>query len=221
MSCAFHLQLTFFFLGGGVMIYEAHTLGEFLRKVAIDYLRYGYYRYLLRVIPEKMEVHSIDRKVIADYEITVCRMTRLRRKKAGRANVAYVRWGRRFVLLATEGVHEEFEKRRFLDIRENPLYVNGYSVGVHAGKPCVMIEPTRYQLIRSHLHAIALFNEARVTDYLQNTSPFNFPGVVRQKRRLQHEVNKRRKVAGLPLIKVEFRFTKKRAESSTMAAISN
>ncbi|BAZ00482.1 hypothetical protein NIES37_44740 [Tolypothrix tenuis PCC 7101] len=200
------------------MIYEAHTLGEFLRKVAIDYLRYGYYRYLLRVIPEKMEVHSIDRKVIADYEITVCRMTRFRRKKAGRANVAYVRWGRRFVLLATEGMHEEFEKRRFLDIRENPLYVNGYSIGIHAGKPCVMIEPTRYQLIRSHLHAIALFNEARVTEYLRNISPFSFPGIVRQKRRLLHEVNRRRKRAGLSTIKIEVRFTKKDASAPKIAA---
>ncbi|BAY08177.1 hypothetical protein [Calothrix sp. NIES-2098] len=203
---------------GATHKYQVKSLGGLLRKVAIDYLRYGYTRYAVRTIPAHKNAEHIDEKILRAYNVTFCRTTRLRRAKQGNANVVYIRFHHRFILLATEGTHDAFNAIDSLDFRSKPLLIDGYTIGIKGGTPCVMIAPRRYKMIRSHLQAIALFNEARVTEYLRNISPFSFPGIVRQKRRLLCEVNRKRKRAGLSTIKIEVRFTKKDAGAPKIAA---
>jgi hypothetical protein len=184
------------------MKYEAHTLGEMLRKVAIDYVRFGYYRYVVRQIPKEKDPKPVDEKILKSYSITYHRTTRARLRQQGQAAIAYVRWGHRFVLLATEGHHAEVEKRSFLDCRTQPILLRGYTIGVRNGKPSVEIAPKRFRALKKLLYAIALHNEAKLTDFFERISPFHFPGVVRQKRKLLNMVNKRRKKAGLGAIAV-------------------
>lgn len=119
--------------------YVVETLGQFLRRVAIDGVRYGYTRYALRGIPYDKDLVVIDQKLVSLYEITRCRTTRLRRRRKGLANVQYVRLDRSFLLLATEGYHPVFDQVRSYDIRTTPLHFRRYSIGVQRGKPCIEV----------------------------------------------------------------------------------
>ncbi len=181
--------------------YEVHTLGQFLAKVAF-YLRYGYFRYAVREIPAGKDLAKIDKKILENYQVTYRRIVRARRKKRGLANVVYIRFGQTFILMATSGEHTAFERIAARDFREVPFHFSGYSIGVKNKKPHIMIEPKRFQRIHRRALKIALHNPGRVTAYLHNMSPFRFAGVNDQRWKLFREVNKRRKIAQLPRIKV-------------------
>ncbi|MBE9082847.1 hypothetical protein IQ278_12055 [Tolypothrix sp. LEGE 11397] len=182
------------------MKYEARSFGELVRKVAIDYVRYGYYRYLVIEIPKAKDPKLIDEKILSTYRITYHRTTRARLKAQGEAIVVMVRYGHRFVLLATEGTHTELEKRQCLDCRVTPIHLSGYTVGVKHGKPHVQMSLKRYRGIKKLLIQTALHNENKLRDFFGRISPFKFPGILRQQRKLLNEVNQRRKRAGLTRI---------------------
>jgi DNA-binding Lrp family transcriptional regulator len=183
------------------MKYEAHSLGEMLRKVAIDYVRYGYYRYLIAEIPRKKDPKLVDDTIIKTYGVTYNYRSRALRKEAGGAVVVYVRFGHRFILLATEGSHPEVEKREFLDCRVKPIQLSGYTVGVKGGKPNVQMSLKRYRALKKLLSQIALHNEKKLNDFFRRLSPFKFPGILRQQKKLLKMVNAKRKKAGL--LKIE------------------
>jgi hypothetical protein len=182
------------------MKYEAHSLGELLRKVAIDYVRYGYYRYLVIEIPRKKDPKLIDEKILKNYDITYHCTKRARLKRKGQAVTVYVRFGHRFVLLATEGTNTELEKRDFFDCRVKPISLSGYTVGVKGGKPNVQMSLKRYRGLRKLLSQTALHNEGKLRDFFGRISPFKFPGILRQQQKLLHMVNAKRKKAGLTRI---------------------
>jgi hypothetical protein len=182
------------------MKYEAHSLGELLRKVAIDYVRYGYYRYLVIEIPRKKDPKLIDEKILKNYDITYHCTKRARLKLKGQAVTVYVRFGHRFVLLATEGTNTELEKRNFFDCRVKPISLSGYTVGVKGGKPNVQMSLKRYRGLRKLLSQTALHNEGKLRDFFGRISPFKFPGILRQQQKLLHMVNAKRKKAGLTRI---------------------
>lgn len=186
------------------MKYEAHSTGEFLRKVAIDYVRFGYVRYLIITVPQTKDLERVDRNIIKAYHITYHRTTRATRKKNGEAVVAYVRFGHRFVLLATEGRHEEVEKREFKDCRVTPIHLSGYTIGFKGEKVNVQMSFKRYRALRKLLNRIALHNENKLTDFFGRISPYAFPGIIRQELKLLKMVNVKRKRAGLRKIQPVF-----------------
>ncbi len=165
-----------------------------------SYGRYGYCMYALREIPEGKDLDGIDEKVRFAYKVTYCRMTRLRRKKDGMANVVYIRYRRSFILLGTSGAHESFSRIVTHDINTVPLHFKGYSIGVKGGGPSVMITADRMKKIAAIANGIGLHNEGKVTDFFQSISPYTFPGVVGQIRALLFRVNRKRKRAGLSVI---------------------
>jgi hypothetical protein len=189
------------------MKYEAHSLGELLRKVAIDYVRYGYYRYLVIEIPRKKDPKLIDEKILKAYGITYHCTKRARLKRKGQAVTVYVRFGHRFVLLATEGTNTELEKRDFFDCRVKPISLSGYTVGVKGGKPNVQMSLKRYRGLRKLLNQTALHNEGKLRDFFGRISPFKFPGILRQQQKLLHMVNAKRKKAGLTRINLTSAYT--------------
>jgi hypothetical protein len=184
------------------MRWQVNTLGAFLRRIAIDYVRYGYVWYAVREIPQGKEPQNVADRVCRYYSITASRVARERLKRQGKGNVVVVVYKRTLVLLATEGVHRFFDEDRPSDIRVSPLHLFGYSIGVKEAKPCVMIAPIRWKAIANQAHAIALHNQDKVRDYFERISPFKFPGILRQKKKLLHMVNLKRKRAGLPPIKI-------------------
>jgi hypothetical protein len=183
------------------MKYKATSFVELLRKVAIDYVRYGYYFYVIGKIPTTKDPKVFDEQIIKTYGITLCRMARKRRRDRGEAVVAYVRYGYRFVLLATDGKHHEVERWAFKDCRLAPIQLSGYTVGVKGGKVNVQMSLKRYRALRKLLSQIALHNEKKLTEFFRRISPFKFPGILRQQQKLLKMVNAKRKKAGLQLVK--------------------
>ena len=106
-----------------------------MQVLACNYLPHGYWFYVSGLIPEHKIPELVDRKLIDKYGIAVSRQTRLRRKKAGQANIQYVRFGRYWLLLATQGAHHFFalEQKNIRDVRKIPILFEGYSISVKRG----------------------------------------------------------------------------------------
>ena len=200
------LKITPFFFFFGVLdmaIYKARTLGIFFRKVAIDYVRYGYFWYIFREIPEGKNLEKIDKKILAKYGITTERYKRFRLGNLGKRKIAYVRYKRHFVLIATHGKNEHFDREKFYDVRESPLHFKGYTVSVSkANKPVVKIGKKRWKRIVEEGDKISLHNYNKVHGYIKSVGKLKFPGILRQQVKLFQRINKKRRTAGLPRIKV-------------------
>lgn len=189
-----------------VMKHAVPTLGFFLRRIAIDYMRYGYYRWALRFIPPERDPQKLDAKLIDAYGVTACRTTRMRQRRQGLAVVQYVRWEHTFVLLATEGTHEQFGRLRSYDAREAPLHIGAYTIGYRASSHVVVVQVRQQVWLalskRIHLHALS---DRAAMEMRINSLPFyRFPGVTGQLRDLVKAINQRRRVAGLPLIVINY-----------------
>ena len=183
-------------------LYTVQSLGQFLVKLNL-YLRYGYVRYAVRHIPDHKELEQVDTKILKAYEVTFHRTTRANRRKKGLGNVIYIRYKRMFILLADEGKHEAFDRIRWLTFSTHPLHFQGYSIGIKAGKPNIIVEPKRWKAIKKKALAIALHDRKIVVRHFQQISPFTFAGITNQKWKLFLLVNKKRKRAGLAKIKWE------------------
>lgn len=176
------------------------SLGLFLKRIAIDYMRYGYYRWAMRGISPHSDLLAIDRKLIATYGVTQCRTSRMRIRKQGLAVVQYVRWKRTFIVLATEGVHEAFDRICSYDVRVSPLHYHAYSIGVKNNRIEVRIRSQVWNGAYKKQLAIALVPTESLEKSLNALPYYRFPGVVRQLLKLTSEINLRRQVAGLPKV---------------------
>jgi hypothetical protein len=111
--------------------------------LACNLLPSGYYFYVHERVPVGKEPRAIDAKLISRYGIDISASARSRRKRAGLANLHYLRFERDFLLLATHGQHEFFVKESMLDarghehhirdVRKVAIKVGGYSVRVVEG----------------------------------------------------------------------------------------
>lgn len=104
----------------------------------------------------------VDRKLIARYGVARSKWDRARRKRAGWANVQYLRFGRVFVLVATAGEHEFFrrEKGSVRDARRTPIRVGGYAVSVRQGHVHVRIDLAEYRALRAWFWDVAVRRSA-------------------------------------------------------------
>ena len=131
---------------------EVTNTAAFVRQLAVSYVARGYWFYVTGTIPAHKDPRKTDAKIIRQYGIDMSKWTRWRRKKAGLANVRYLRHGHYFVIMATCGVHCFFESEResVQDIRRVPLSYAGYAVSCsrHGGKWRVSLRIAR-QLPRS------------------------------------------------------------------------
>ena len=86
----------------------ATSQAGFIQQLAVGYISNGYYFYVAGVIPSEKSAARVDAKILAAYDIAISKWTRARRKKAGQANVQYLRYGRFYVIIATHGAHPFF-----------------------------------------------------------------------------------------------------------------
>lgn len=114
---------------------EATSVEGFVQQIACCYLRHGYWFYVSGWIPHGKDWKAVDDKLIAKYGIAVSESTRARRKKAGHANLQYIRHERFFVILASKGEHRFFaeEGNRVRDMRRVPVKYAGYSISYRRG----------------------------------------------------------------------------------------
>ena len=111
------------------------SVAGFVQQLAVSYLPHGYWWYVAGRIPVPKDPRSVDAKLVARYQIDLSERARARRKQLGHANMRYLRYGRFFVLLATEGNHRfKVEERTVIrDIRRVPLPFEGYSISYRQG----------------------------------------------------------------------------------------
>lgn len=190
---------------------EATSVVGFVQQFSCCYVRHGYHYYVVGEIPPKKEPLEVDARIVERYGIGLSKFARARRKRAGLANVQYIRFRSFFVLCATgpRGEHrfyDEHSSGQIRNIREQPLAFGGYSIGWHRGVDrrwhvSVRIHPERYRSLKAYLLEIAT---RRSVDQLAG----EFAGlgfepyapVRRQYLALWRAVNRERKTAGLSLI---------------------
>lgn len=109
------------------MVYRsvAQSIDGLVQQVAVSYLRYGYWWYTTGMFPEGKDAESIDSKLIDRYSIAISERERARRKHAGLANMQYIRCGRFFLLMCSDGLHpfRELERDVIRDARTTPILV--------------------------------------------------------------------------------------------------
>ncbi|MCG3126041.1 MAG: hypothetical protein CHACPFDD_00869 [Phycisphaerae bacterium] len=114
----------------------ATSIEGFVQQLAVAYITHGYWFYVAGTIPEGKDPTAVDAKLIDRYGIGISKWARCRRKKRGLANMQYLRHEQFFVLLATRGQHEFFDRERvsIRDVRRVPIKFAGYSVGCRKGR---------------------------------------------------------------------------------------
>lgn len=191
----------------------AKSLAGFIQQVAVGYLARGYFFYVSGLVPEGKDPARLDEKLIERYGILRSKSARYRRKRAGFANVQYVRFGRHFALLATHGKHAFFEEeaKAIRDFRETPLKIEGYSIGYRVGQgkwhPSVRIELQRYRELKAFFLGIAVHRTAAAIEAEFRALGFEPYAPVRaQLFAILRAVNRARKAAGFePVAAVPFR----------------
>lgn len=112
---------------------EVQSVEALVQYLATNLIRHGYWYHFVGRIPPGKEPGAVDQKLVARYEANLDKFTRARRKKKGLASVAYVRLGRDFVILATDGKSVLFEEHPMHDLRCRPIRMHGYSIGAGRG----------------------------------------------------------------------------------------
>lgn len=161
---------------------EAVSVEGFIQQV-VSYVTNGYQYYVKGEIPKRVsDPTQVDAALIEKYGLDIKPWTRSRRKAAGHANVAYLRYKRFFILLATGPVrgHRFFNplrdesengesevnaagsERRIRDAwRGQPVKFAGYSIGrrrASTGRSWhthVRIDEQTYRSLKAHLVEIA------------------------------------------------------------------
>jgi hypothetical protein len=190
----------------------------FIQQLVSCYLPHGYYFYVSGFIPPGKEPEAIDEKLKGRYGIGLSRTSRARRKAVGIANMHYLRFGRRFLLLATHGFHIFFddEAKSIRDARHVPIKFEGYSISVaqggflrkrdedrpaipdHKWRVRVQIEAELYKGLKAYFEDIAVHRSARQLAVELANLPFEPYAPVRQQLlNLVRHIDQRRKAANL------------------------
>jgi hypothetical protein len=141
---------------------EATSVEGFVQQLAVSYLAHGYWFYVTGHVPDRKDPHAVDRKLIEHYGIDHSKWERARRKRAGAANVQYLRFERFFVLLATHGAHPFFDEEGNVvhDARRVPIRFHGYALSHHGGHPHVRIEQAEYNRLKAYFLDVATHRSA-------------------------------------------------------------
>ena len=181
----------------------ATSLEGFVQQLAVSYVARGYYYYVLGQVPEGKDPATVDRKLVSRYNITAKKWERAYRKRQGKANLQYLRYGRTFVLLCSEGDHifRSREQRTIRDCRKVGIRFGGYLVSYRNGHVQVRIEPRTYRELKAYYVDLACrrTKESLVREFY--CSPFEpYATIRRQMFNILREVNRRRKRAGYELV---------------------
>ena len=186
---------------------EAVSVAGFVQQLATGYIAHGYRYYAIRKIPERKDPRKVDAKLVEFYGLQLSKWARARRKRAGYANVQYIRYGGFGVLLASPpvGGHAFFrECPDYKDIRKKSIRFGGYSIGssfsTRTGRwhASVRIEKQQYLRMRDYFVDIATKRDpSALTEELGSLRFEPFARVARQYLAILGHVNDKRRAAGL------------------------
>lgn len=129
-----------------------------------------------------------------------------RNKLCGVANLAYVRYGHIFLLLAIHGNHSffEFECGQVRDARRVPIKFRGYSISFRNGHASVQIEREAYKELKADLLDLAL--RRSILDLMDEFARIRFVPYVPARVQLLNiwrAVNQKRAAAGYVPLPIE------------------
>lgn len=182
---------------------EATSVSGFIQQLAVGYVGRGYFFYVMGHVPPGKDPKLIDEKLVKKYGVSASKASRSRRKALGYANVQYLRFKDRFVLLATSGKHEFFleEAGQIRDAREMPIKLFGYSVSYRGGHPHVRIEQGRYLNLKAYLVDLSVHRKRDWLEGIFRSLWYEPYAPVRsQLHGILREVNRRRKAAQFELL---------------------
>jgi len=189
--------------------YLAASVEGFVQQLAVCYVTHGYFFYVTGQIPAEKDPEKTDRKIIERYGIEISKSTRVKRKKAGEANLQYLRFGHFFVILATAGVHVFFEGEAAVlkDLRESPLRFHDYAISCHKswakGKvhASVRIDHERYSEIKARFVEISVHRTVEQLTGEFQAFPFEpYAPIRNQLYAILKAVNSKRHAAGLEAV---------------------
>jgi len=133
--------------------FEVRSIEGLIQQLAVGYVARGYWFYVTGVVPAGKDPRIVDEKLIEKYGVALSPSARSRRKRAGMANLQYVRFENFFVLLATMGRHRFFEEeaKTIRDVRESPIKFAGYSISYRGGHAHVRIEQNVFNELKAYL----------------------------------------------------------------------
>ena len=177
----------------------ATSLEGFVQQVAVCYVGRGYYYYVLGDVPDRKNPGEVDRKLVKRYGITAKKWQRAYRKQQGKANIQYIRYGRTFLLLCSEGEHifRSRERENIRDARKVGIRVGGYLISFRNGHVQVRIDPVAYQELKAYYVDLACRRnrDSLIQEFYR--APFEpYAPIRRQMFNILREVNRRRKRAG-------------------------
>ena len=188
---------------------EAASVEGFVQQLACNLVNKGYWHYVVGNIPPHKDPALVDRKLIIRYGLDISKWTRARRKASGHANVAYLRYQRFFVLLATQGSHLLFEQEGGIkDIRRETIKFHGYCIGCGRGSDgrrhaSVKMSAEAFGELQAHLMNICTHWSADLIAAEFGRIRFiPFARIRRQFLRLLGEVNTARQAAGFSAVPV-------------------
>lgn len=184
----------------------ATSLPGFIQQLAVAYVARGYWFYVKGRIPVDKDPEAIDRKLIEKYGIDMSKWERSRRKKAGLANLHYLRLGRMFVLVATHGQHAFFDEEALAlrDIRRVPFKHGGYAVAYRNGHASVRIDRETYKRLKAYLIDLAPRRSAeRMEMEFRMLQLEPYAPIRRQLLNLHRAVNRVRQQAGLEPVPID------------------
>ena len=202
----------------------------YVQQIACGWVRNGYCYYVQGVVPHGKSPALLDKKFAERYPIGMKASRRYSRKKRGVLNVAYLRYQRQWILLATPGRHES-TKEGWIDwleaeranirncMRGQPINVFGYSISLvrgdylrkltsgappeRDGKRRVRVQISRRGMtrLREHLLGNALSRSEAWFAYQFWTLPYEpYAPVRKQLLSVLRQVNRERERSGLPKI---------------------
>lgn len=188
----------------------ATSVEGFVQQLAVAYITHGYWFYVTGTIPEGKDPAAVDAKLIEGYSIAISKWTRCRRKKQGLANMQYLRHGRFFVLLATKGEHEFFDRERqsIRDVRRVPVKFAGYSIGCRKGRDgrwhtSVRLDKAVCDELGARFLELVPRSTSRVLEWEFSRLPHqHYAPVLQQHRVLGRTLNRSRRRAGLTYVSV-------------------
>ena len=187
----------------------ATSVAGFVQQLAVGYIANGYHFYVCGRIPAGKDPARTDGKIVEQYVLDLSRWSRARQKKAGKANVQYLRYGHFYVIIATHGDHPFFaaEGKQIRDVRKRPIHFMGYSIGcrrAHGGggwHASARIEQERFGELKARFARMAVHRSVEELCREFRAIPYEPYAPVRdQVRVLLRAVNRRRKAASLDFV---------------------
>ena len=184
----------------------ATSLEGFLQQLSVGYISRGYWFWVSGIVPKRKNPEEIDRTLIEKFGVDLTKQARARRKRAGGANVQYLRHESFWVLLATYGKHKFFDEHRgqFRDVRRTPIRYGVYSVSFRGGHASVRLTREAYRELKCLFLDLCLRRSANSLAWeFWNLGLEPYAPIRRQLFNILREVNRVRKKAGRESVSTE------------------